>query len=108
LSEYGYLRVNTLIEHGVARFMYKTPLRKQWRSVCYRDSQAPTAVSIKDDASTNALLLEVQPKIEVISGCRLVPTFSYARLYFHGDGVLRFPRSISAREPASARHCQGG
>lgn len=119
LSEYGYLPVNTLIEHGVARFMYKTLLLKQWRSVCYRDSQAPTAVSIKDDASTDALRLEL-PKIEAISGCRLVPTISYARLYFHGHGVLRhrdrdacevrperFPPSIPARESAPARHCQG-
>jgi hypothetical protein len=34
-------------------------------------------------------LLELQSRIEAISGCRLVPTFSYARLYFRGDGVLR-------------------
>lgn len=88
LREHGYLPVKGLIEPGVARFTYKTLLLKQWRGECYRDDQAPTSVSLTD-ASTDALLLELQPKIEEISHCRLVPTFSYARLYFHGDGVLR-------------------
>lgn len=89
LREQGYLPVKALIEPGVARFMYKTLLLKQWRGEYYRDTQAPTAISLSDDASTDALLLELQSRIEAISGCRLVPTFSYARLYFRGDGVLR-------------------
>jgi hypothetical protein len=31
LREQGYLPVKALIEPGVARFMYKTLLLKQWR-----------------------------------------------------------------------------
>ena len=89
LRDRGYLPVKTLIEPGVARFMYKALLLKQWRGECYRDSQAPTTVSVADDATTDALLLELQPRIEAIAGCRLVPTFSYARLYFCGDGIMR-------------------
>ena len=89
LRDRGYLPVTALIEPGVARFMYKTLLLKQWRGECARDDQTPTAASLTDDASTDALLLEVHPRIEAISGCRLVPTFSYARLYFRGDALLR-------------------
>src|SRR5262249_51103604 len=38
---------------------------------------------------TDALLLDLRPRIEAISGCRLVPTYSYARVYFHGDTFIR-------------------
>jgi hypothetical protein len=107
-SGYGYLPVNTPIEHGVARFMYKTLLLNQWPRECYRDSQAPTAVSIKDDVSTDALLLELQPDIEAISGCRLVPTVSYARLYFHGDSVLRHRDRDACEVSASIRLGEDG
>ena len=68
LRDRGYLPVKTLIEPGVARFMYKALLLKQWRGECYRDSQAPTTVSVADDATTDALLLELQPRIEAIAG----------------------------------------
>jgi len=103
LREQGYLPVKALIEPSVARFMYKTLLLKQWRGEYLRDVQAPTAVSMSDDTSTDALLLELQSKIEAISGCRLVPAFSYARLYFHGDGVLRH-RDRGACEVSASIH----
>jgi len=103
LREQGYLPVKALIEPGVARFMYKTLLLKQWRGEYLRDVQAPTAVSLSDDTSTDALLLELQSKIEAISGCCLVPAFSYARLYFHGDGVLRH-RDRGACEVSASIH----
>jgi len=84
-----YLPAKALLEPSLARVVYKTLLLQQWRGECFRDNHVPTAVSVVNAALTDALLLELRPRIEAISGCRLVPTYSYARLYFHGDGFIR-------------------
>src|SRR5262249_13734777 len=68
---------------------YKMLLLKQWRGECLRDNHIPTAVSVSSEASTDALLLELLPRIEGIYGSPLVPTYSYARVYFHGDAMVR-------------------
>ena len=85
----GYLPSKGLLEPSLARVLYKTLLLSRWRGEGMRDNHVPTAVSFSNIAPIDALLLELQPRIEAIAGCRLVPTYSYARLYFHGDV---FPR----------------
>jgi hypothetical protein len=89
LREKGYTLVKGLLEPSMARVVYRMFLLKQWREQCFRDNHIPTAVSMSNDVITDALLLDLLPRIEEISGCRLVPTYSYARLYFHGDAMLR-------------------
>jgi len=78
-----------LLEPALARVVWKTLLLAQWRGECFRDNHVPTAAAITNAALTDALLLELRPRIEAIAGCRLVPTYSYARLYFHGDAFIR-------------------
>lgn len=85
----GYIPSQGLLEPSLARVLYKTLLLKQWRGECFRDNNVPTAVSVSSIPETDALLLELRPKIEAIAGCRLVPTYSYARVYLHGDNLLR-------------------
>jgi len=89
LREKGYIPVKGLLEPTLARVIYKTLLLQQWRGECFRDNHMPTAISIVNTALTDALLLELRPAVESISGCRLVPTYSYARTYFHGDTMIR-------------------
>jgi hypothetical protein len=89
LRDKGYTLVKGLIEPNLARVIYKTLLLKRWRGECFRDNHIPTAASVSNEPLTDALLLELLPSIEEISGCRLVPTYSYARLYFHGDAMVR-------------------
>jgi hypothetical protein len=89
LREKLYLPVKGLLEANLARLIYKMLLLKQWRGECFRDNHIPTAASVSNDAPTDALLLDLLPRIEAICGCRLVPTYSYARLYFHGDALIR-------------------
>jgi hypothetical protein len=101
LREKLYLPVKRLVEPSLAGFLYKTLLLKQWRGECFRDCHIPTAVSVANDAPTDALLLQLLPKIEEISGCRLVPTYSYARLYFRGDAVIRHRDRPSCEVSAS-------
>ncbi|HNP71023.1 MAG TPA: hypothetical protein PLO33_06020 [Kouleothrix sp.] len=89
LREQGYVFSQALLEPSLARFIYKTLLLKQWRGECFHDNHIPTAASVTNAAETDALLLDLRPKIEAVSGCRLVPTYSYARLYFYGDTLIR-------------------
>jgi alkylated DNA repair dioxygenase AlkB len=90
-----------LLEPRLARVIYKTLLLMQWRGESFRDKNVPTAVSVSSVAPTDAVLLELQPEIERISGCRLVPTYSYARLYFHGDSLIRHHDRASCEVSAS-------
>jgi hypothetical protein len=89
LREKGYIASKGLLEPALTRVIYKMLLLKQWRGECFRDNHIPTAASVSNSAETDALLLELRPKIEAISGVLLVPTYSYARLYFSGDTMIR-------------------
>lgn len=89
LSDTGYIFIERLIEPSLARVMYKTLLLQQWRGECFRDNHIPTAASVSNEAVTDALLLELLTRMEEISECRLVPAYSYARIYFHGDTMIR-------------------
>jgi len=63
LSEKLYLPVKRLVEPELARFIYKILLLKQWRGECFRDGHIPTAASVANDAPTDALLLELLPRL---------------------------------------------
>src|SRR5262250_1562149 len=97
----GYIAAKGLLEPGLAAVAYKTLLLGRWRGEGFRDNHVPTAVSFTNTALTDALLLELRPKIEAISGCRLVPTYSYARLYFHGDTMIRHQDRLSCEVSVS-------
>jgi hypothetical protein len=89
LREKGYILVKGLLEPSLARIVYKTLLLQHWRGEGIRDNHMPTATSVPNPARNDALLLDLRPRIETISGCRLSPTYSYARVYFHGDTMIR-------------------
>jgi hypothetical protein len=89
LLQNGYLPIKGLLEPKLARVIHKTLLLQQWRRECFRDNHIPTAASLTNSALTDALLLELRPRIEAIAASSLVPTYSYARVYFHGDTMVR-------------------
>lgn len=101
LREKGYIPVKGLLEPSLARVIYKTLLLQQWRGEYLRDNHMPTAVSVTNTALTDALLLELRPTIEQISGCSLVPTYSYARVYFHGDTMIKHQDRFSCEVSVS-------
>ena len=101
LHEKGYILAKGLLEPSLARVIYKTLLLQQWRGEYFRDNHIPTAASVSNTALTDALLLELRPRIEAISGCRLVPTYSYARVYFHGDTMIRHQDRLSCEVSVS-------
>jgi hypothetical protein len=101
LREKGYIPAKVLLEPSLARVIYKTLLLQQWRGEYFRDNHIPTDASVANTALTDALSLELRPRIEAVSGCRLVPTYSYARVYFHGDTMIRHQDRESCEVSAS-------
>ena len=85
----GWLPAKGILEPSLARVVFKTLLLQQWRGECYRDNHVPTATTVVNTALTDALLLDLRPRIESIAGCRIVPTYSYARVYMHDDAFIR-------------------
>ncbi|MEZ4727044.1 MAG: hypothetical protein R3E79_07925 [Caldilineaceae bacterium] len=95
LREKGYIPAKGLLEPGLARLIYKMLLLKQWRGECFRDNHIPTAASVSNTAETDALLLDLRPQIEAISGLLLVPTYTQL---IYGDTTIR--HHISAARSA--------
>lgn len=109
LREHLYLPVKELIPPSMARLIYKALLLKHWRGEFVQDDQVATATSFYSEPVTDALLCELQPKIESLSGCSLVPAYTYARLYFYGN-VLDRHRDREACEISASVNlgCDGG
>lgn len=53
------------------------------------DYLMPEAPFAYGDFMTDALMVSLQPRIEAASGLTLFPTYSYCRLYKHGDVLPR-------------------
>jgi hypothetical protein len=49
------------------------------------DAQVPGAPSAHGDALLDTLMEELRPAVEFCTGLKLFPTYSYARIYRHGD-----------------------
>lgn len=89
LIDHGYVLVKGLLSRDLARVLYKAMLLHHWRGETLRDNHMPTSSSVTNRALTDALLLEMRPRVEELAGEPLVPTYSYARVYFHGDTMIR-------------------
>ena len=55
----------------------------------WNDEQVPNTYSHYSDIAMETLLLNVQPKMEKLTGLKLNPTYSYARIYKKGDVLAR-------------------
>ena len=55
----------------------------------WNDEQVPNTYSHYSDIAMETLLLAVQPKMEKLTGLKLNPTYSYARIYKKGDILKR-------------------
>ncbi len=63
---------------------YDTGLLGTWR-----DQQIPNTYSHYADPVMETLLMKVLPKMQQETGLQLIPTYSYARIYKHGDILKR-------------------
>ena len=80
-----------LIKRQVARTMfdarYISPFTTEFG--VWNDEQVPNTYSHYSDIAMETLLLAVQPIMEKQTGLKLIPTYSYARIYKKGDVLHR-------------------
>ena len=103
LAQHRLLVVPRLVDDALAGMLYHVLLLRSWRGEVKHDGQAPLADSHWGDSTLDAALLTLQSAIERASGCRLLPTYAYARLYFHGDALARH-RDRAACQLAATLH----
>ena len=72
----------TMLQHR-----YISPFQKDYGA--WDDRQAPNTYSHYSDVAMETLLLGLLPKMEKETGIKLVPTYSYARIYKTGDELKR-------------------
>jgi hypothetical protein len=80
-----------LMKRQVARTMfdarYISPFTTEFG--VWNDDQVPNTYSHYSDIAMETLLLAVQPVMEKQTGLKLIPTYSYARIYKKGDILHR-------------------
>jgi hypothetical protein len=80
-----------LMKKQVARTMFDTRYISQFTTEfgVWNDNQVPNTYSHYSDIAMETLLLAVQPIMEKQTGLKLIPTYSYARIYKKGDILHR-------------------
>jgi hypothetical protein len=103
LERAGYVRDERLIDPSMAGLLYEMFKLHHWRGEFARDDQLPDAVSFTHHSALDAVLLGARERVEDVSGCRLLPTYAYGRLYLHGN-VLTPHRDRPACEVSASVH----
>jgi len=101
----NFLVIKKVIEPKVAEFIYnyfsmKLQVARTFFDTKYispfatefgvwNDNQVPNTYSHYSDIAMETLLLAVQPVMEKETGLKLIPTYSYARIYKKGDILHR-------------------
>ena len=80
-----------LMKKQVARTFYDTRYISPFTTEfgVWNDQQVPDTYSHYADIAMETLLLNVKPKMEKLTGLKLNPTYSYARVYKKGDILHR-------------------
>ena len=101
-----YVIIKNAISKELADFIYKYFLLKRQVAKIYfetnyigvnnldygnwlADPQVPNTYSVYSDIVMETLLIEVMPKMEDITNLKLIPTYSYARIYKYGDVLAK-------------------
>ena len=97
----GYILIKQAINKKIADFVYKyfllkreaaevliehrfiSPFETSWGT--WKDNQVPNTYSHYGDLAMETLLQEVKPIMEKKTNLKLIPTYSYARIYKEGD-----------------------
>jgi len=80
-----------LLKRSVARTLFDTkfisPFTEYWG--VWNDKQVPETYSHYADTAMETLLIDVLPIMQEKTGLKLIPTYSYARIYKKGDILER-------------------
>ena len=80
-----------LMKRQVARTLFDARYISPFETMfgVWNDEQVPNTYSHYADIAMETLLLAVQPIMEKQTGLKLIPTYSYARIYKNGDVLHR-------------------
>ena len=84
---YNYFLMKRQVAKTLYDFRYINPFNDDYGT--WKDEQIPNTYSHYADIAMETLLLQVQPKMEKLTGLKLNPTYSYARIYKMGDVLHR-------------------
>jgi len=84
---YNYFLMKRQVAKTMFDFRYINPYSDDYGT--WKDEQIPNTYSHYADIAMETLLLQVQPKMEKLTGIKLNPTYSYARIYKMGDVLHR-------------------
>ena len=84
---YNYFMMKRQVARTLFDTRYNSPYTTEWG--VWNDQQVPNTYSHYADTAMETLLLAVQPKMEKLTGLKLNPTYSYARIYKMGDILHR-------------------
>jgi hypothetical protein len=101
----NYMVIKEALEPDIAKFVYNyflmkrqvvrtmldikfiSPFVEEWG--VWNDEQAPGTYSHYGDIAMETLLVKTLPIMEKHTGMKLIPTYSYARIYKNGDVLAR-------------------
>lgn len=85
-NQNGFVKVNNLVDKGlikiISQYFENRILRGEWK-LNYKDDNS--LYSYFADPLTEVILTEVQGKIEEVVGQKVLPTYSFARIYQPGE-----------------------
>ena len=84
---YNYFLMKRQVAKTFFDFKYISPYSEEYGT--WTDDQIPNTYSHYSDIAMETLLLACQPKMEKLTGIKLNPTYSYARIYKMGDELKR-------------------
>ena len=84
---YGYLSIRRRVAKKLLEERYISPFEDTWGT--WTDPQVPNTYSHYADMVMETLLEKVKPRMEKETKLKLIPTYSYARIYKKGDILKR-------------------
>jgi len=96
-----------LLKRDAVKFMYDNNITYDTGLLgTWGDTQVSNTYSVYADPAMETLMMKVLPKMQQETGLRLVPTYSYARLYKKGD-ILKKHKDRPSCEISTTIHLGG-
>lgn len=96
---YKYLLFKRQVADTLFKHKYISPYEQMWG--VWSDPQIPNTYTIYSDLVMDTLLVKMLPLMEAATKSKLVPTYSYTRLYKRGDELKRHKDRFSCEMSAT-------
>tara|TARA_R100001015_G_C4625382_1_gene183917 strand:- start:460 stop:1086 length:627 start_codon:yes stop_codon:yes gene_type:complete len=86
---YNYFTIKKQVYDTFLQHKYISPYETAFGCYEGKDDQIPNTYSNYSDIAMETLMLKCQPQMEKITGLKLYPAYTYARIYKKGDELKR-------------------